>query len=195
MRKKDINKEVIIHQKAIEMIVDIGFDGFSMKKLAKSANISASTIYIYFQNKEDLINRLFIDIEKKFEEDTLKDFDPEMSFENGLWLQWKNRYENIIANPLSFYFFEQFRNSPLIKHKDIKKNLFRQKMNEFVENATAKNEIVKLPTEIFWAVAYGAFYTLVKFHLDQATMAGKPFSLDEQKLKQTFNLVIKSLKP
>ena len=184
----------MIREKAVEMIVNEGFDGLSMQKLAKAANISASTIYIYFKNREDLLNQLFIDIEQKFEKDALNKFDPEMTFEDGLWLQWKNRYRNISKNPLSFYFFEQFRNSPLIKHKDIQETDFRKKMNQFVKNAIAKNEIVTLPTEIFWAIAYGAFYTLIKFHLDQSTMAGKPFSLSEQKMKQTFNLVMKSLK-
>jgi TetR/AcrR family transcriptional repressor of multidrug resistance operon len=195
MRKRDINKEITIHRKAVEMVVSMGFDGFSMKKLAKAANISVSTIYIYFKNKEDLINRLFIEIEQKFEEDALKKFDPGMSFESGLWLQWKNRYKNIVKDPLSFYFFEQFRNSPLIKHKDIKQNVFRKKMNEFVKNAISKKEVVDLPIDIFWAIAYGAFYTLIKFHLDKATMAGKPFLLNEHKMKQAFDHVIKSLKP
>lgn len=195
MRNKDQNKEIAIRKKAIEMIVNEGFDGLSMQKLAKSANISASTIYIYFKNREDLLNQLFIEIERKFETDALANFDPEMTFEAGLWLQWQNRYKNISENPLEFYFFEQFRHSPLIQHEDIKKNLFREKMNQFVQNAVAKKEIIELPSELFWALAYGAFYTLIKFHLNQATMAGNPFSLSEQKLKLTFDLVIKSLKP
>lgn len=195
MRNKDQNKELAIRQKAIEMIVNEGFDGLSMQKLAKAANISASTIYIYFKNREDLLNQLFIRIERKFETDALVNFNPEMSFEAGLWLQWQNRYRNISENPMEFYFFEQFRNSPLIKHEDIQENQFREKMNQFVQHAVAKKEIVELPSELFWAIAYGAFYTLIKFHLDQATMAGNPFSLSEEKMKLTFDLVIKSLKP
>jgi len=195
MRKKDNNKERVIREKAIEMIVNEGFDGLSMQKLATSANISASTIYIYFKNREDLLNQLFIGIEQKFEEDALLNFDPEMTFENGLWIQWINRYTNISKNPIAFNFYEQFRNSPLIKHSDIEENPFREKMYQFVQNAIAKKEIIELPIEIFWAIAYGPFYTLVKFHLRQATMAGNPFTLNEEKMKLIFNLVIKSLKP
>lgn len=195
MRNKDQNKELAIRKKAIEMIVNEGFDGLSMQKLAKSANISASTIYIYFKNREDLLNQLFIEIERKFETDALAGFDPEMTFEAGLWLQWQNRYKNISENPLEFYFFEQFRNSPLVKHEDIKENQFREKMTQFIQNAVVKKEIIELPSELFWALAYGAFYTLIKFHLDRSTMAGNPFSLNEEKMKLTFDLVLKSLKP
>lgn len=194
MRIKDENKETTIRQKAVEIIVSKGFDGLSMQKLAKQANISASTIYVYFDSREDLVTKLYIDILDKFEKDALKNFDSGLNFEDGLWLQWKNRLNNITKNPLQYQFYEQFRSSPLINHKDIKPSIFRTIMKDFVDNAVQKDEIKDLPIEIFWAVAYGPFYTLVKFHIDQATMAGKPFSLTEQKLKQAFNLVLLALK-
>jgi TetR/AcrR family transcriptional repressor of multidrug resistance operon len=194
MRPKDKNKEATIRQKAIEIIVSKGFDGLSMQKLAKQANISPSTIYIYFDSREDLVTKLYIDIVDKFEKDALNNFDSELNFEDGLWLQWKNRLNNITRNPLHYQFYEQFRSSPLINHKDIKPSIFRKIMNEFVNNAVDKNEIKNLPSEIFWAVAYGPFYTLVKFHLEQSTMVGKPFLMTEQKLRQTFDLVLLALK-
>ncbi|UPK69983.1 TetR/AcrR family transcriptional regulator [Chitinophaga filiformis] len=194
MRVKDENKELTIREKAIEMIVKEGFDGLSMQKLAKEANISASTIYIYFKNREDLLNQLYLSVWEKFERDALTGFSADMSFEEGLWLQWKNRFKNICQNPLEYQFSEQFRNSPLINHKDIKPSVFRKVMNDFVDNAVKKGELVDVPAEQYWAVAYGPFYTLVKFHFEN-TMAGKPFTLTEQKLKQLFRLVIKSLRP
>lgn len=195
MRAKDENKEYIIRQKAIEMIVEKGFDGLSMQKLAKAANLSASTIYIYFQNREDLLNQLYIKVEAEFEQDALKDFNEDAEFAAGLWQQWMARFQNIMKNPVSFMFYNQFRNSPLINYRKMEENEFPNKMSAFVKNAVARNEVIALPAEIFWAVAYGPFYTLVKFHLDQANMAGKPFLLDEHKMKQTFNLVLKALRP
>lgn len=194
MRPKDENKELVIRQQAIEMIVKNGFDGLSMQKLAKKVGISASTIYVYFDSREDLLNKLYLEVQNKFEKDALDNFSADLSFEDGLWLQWKNRLRNTTRNPLAYQFYEQFRTSPLINHKDIKPAIFRKVMNDFVDNAVKKKEIKDLPMEVFWAVAYGPFYTLLKFHLDQANMAGKSFSLTEQKLKQAFDLVIIALK-
>lgn len=194
MKLKDSNKEQAIRRQAIEMIVKVGFDGLSMHKLAKAANLSASTIYIYFENREDLLNQLFIRVEQNFEDATLKDFNPDMTFEAGLWLQWVNRYHHIIQNPVEFLFYEQFRTSPLVKRKPATESKFRKTMAQFVENAMSSGQIVQLRSEIFWSIAYGAFYTLIKFHLDQSTMAGTPFNLNEQTLRNTFGLVIKSLK-
>lgn len=195
MRNRDENKELTIREKAIEMIVKEGFDGLSMQKLAKEANISASTIYIYFKNREDLLNQLYLSVQEKFEKDALTNFTSDMPFEAGLWLQWKNRFKNICQNPLEYQFYEQFRNSPLINHEDIRPSVFRKLMNDFVSNAIKKGELVNIPAEQYWAIAYGPFYTLVKFHFEQSSMAGKPFTLTEQKLKQTFTLVVKALHP
>jgi TetR/AcrR family transcriptional repressor of multidrug resistance operon len=195
MRNKDENKEAIIREKAIEMIVEKGFDGLSMQKLAKEAGLSASTIYIYFENREDMLNQLYIKVETEFEQDALKDFDENFQFETGLWHQWINRFNNVRKDPVKYKFYNQFRNSPLIKHKKINDTKFTKTMSAFVKNAVAKNEIIELPVEIFWAIAYGPFYTLIKFHLDQASMSGKPFSLNKRKMKQTFDLVLKALHP
>lgn len=194
MRAKDENKEITIRDQAIEMIVKEGFHGLSMQKLAKAANISASTIYVYFDSREDMLNKLFLYVEDIFTKESLKDFDSKMSFEEGLWLQWKNRYRHILKYPLHFRFSEQFRNSPLIRHKDIQETRFKKSMKEFVYHAVQRKEIEDLPVEIFWSLAYGPFYTLVKFHLDDSSMTGKPFSLSDHKMKQAFTLVLRALK-
>jgi TetR/AcrR family transcriptional regulator, multidrug resistance operon repressor len=47
MRTRDEQKEITIREKALEMIVEQGFDGFSMQKLAKAAKVSPGTLYIY----------------------------------------------------------------------------------------------------------------------------------------------------
>lgn len=195
MRNRDENKEIAIREKAIELIVNEGFDGLSMQKLAKKVNISASTIYIYFKNREDLINQLYIGAEEIFEREVLANFDPSMSFEQGLWLQWQNRFRFITKYTMHSYFMEQFRNSPLIKRDIRKESNFQSIMHQFITTAIAKKEVKKLSFEVYWSLAYGPFYTLVRFHLDRNSMNGSPFSLDEQTMKQTFNAVMKSLRP
>jgi len=194
LRIKDENKLVSIREKAIEMIVKEGFDGLSMQKLAKEANISPATIYLYFKNREDLLNQLYLQVEAKFTETTLLDFDPDMHFEEGLWLQWNNRFKHILEFPYHFHFMEQFKNSNLINHKDVNVNTFREAMGKFCHNAVERNEIIQLPVETFWSIAYGPFYSLIKFHINQKSITGKSFTLTKQKMKEAFDLVIKALK-
>ncbi|MES2681476.1 MAG: TetR/AcrR family transcriptional regulator [Bacteroidota bacterium] len=195
MRIRDENKEAAIRKKAVEMIVNEGFDGLSMAKLAKAAGVSPATIYIYYKNREDLLHQLFNDSQKAFAEYGLRNFDPEATLEEGLWRQWKNRLEFILEHPIYFKFFEQFRNSHLINHKNVNMTEFRESMMLFVKNAIKRGELAKMEPEIFWSVAYGSFYSLVKFHLQEKKMMNESFKITDAKLKQTLKMVVKALKP
>lgn len=195
MRTRDPKKEALIREKALEMIVREGFDGFSMQKLAKEAAVSPATLYIYFVNKEDMLHQLYNEVQQTFTTVSLEAFDPELSFADGLWLQWKNRLHFIEQYPVHYQFLEQFRNSPLINHKAIELSAFKQNMKAFVVNAFERGEIVRMEPELYWSVAYGPFYTLVKFHISEQNMMGKPFAFTEEKMKALHALVIKALQP
>ncbi|MFL5754005.1 MAG: TetR/AcrR family transcriptional regulator [Bacteroidia bacterium] len=194
MRTRDGHKEAAIRKTAMELIVQHGFDGLSMQKLAKEARVSPATIYIYFKNREDLLNQVFNGVQQSFSEVALQGFNPGLSFKEGLWLQWKNRLRFITKYPVHFSFLEQFRNSPLINHNDIRLSEFKENMRIFLTNAIKNKELKKMEPEIFWALAYGPFYALVKFHLQEKSLMDKKFHLTEAKMRTTFELVYKTIK-
>ncbi len=197
MRIKDEKKQKLIRKKAIELIVREGFDGLSMHKLAKAANVSPATIYIYFKDKEDLIIQLCVEEFDKMGEATLANFDPEMPFDVGLKVQWMNRIKYCLENPLNMHFLEQAKFSPYIGVVLEKANVqFREVMRRFVKNATKKGEIVSLPLEVYWSLAFSPLYTLVKFHTEKKGLPGtENFELDEKTMNQALELVLKALKP
>lgn len=195
MRTRDESKVEAIREKAIEIIVTEGFDGLSMQKLARAANISPATIYIYHKNREELLNNIFNEVQKAFNDEALKGFNPDAPFAEGLWTQWMNRYRFIQKHPLYISFLEQFRNSPLINHDAISLSEFKEQMKRFVLNAIRNREIKKTEPEVFWAVAYGSFYALMKFHLHQKSMMSKNFKLTETMLRTAFDMVLQALKP
>jgi len=166
MRIRDELKEFAIREKALEMIVKNGFDGLSMQKLAKAACVSPATIYIYYENREDLVHKLFSEAQKNFSTFALKNFSPESTLESGLWMQWKNRMRFIKEN-----------------------------MCLFVKNAIKRGELTKMEPELFWSIAYGSFYSLFKFHLQEKKMMSESFKITDAKLKQMLKMVLKALKP
>src|SRR6195952_2399768 len=113
MRVRDENKEALIRRKALSMIVKHGFDGFSMQKLARSAGVSPGTLYIYFEDKEDLVLKVCVEVGQKMAKATMKGFDPAMSFREGLKVQWMNRARYCLKYPVEMHFMEQVRYSPL----------------------------------------------------------------------------------
>lgn len=197
MRPRDENKEQAVRQKALQLIVKEGFDGLSMHKLAKAAGVSAATIYIYYRDREDLILKLCEEENHKMSDATLAGFDPDMSFDEGLKVQWLNRAKYCLENPESMHFLEQVKYSPL--HEKVRARMdprFHEAMHRFVTNAIARKELVKLPLEIYWSIAFAPMYQLVKFHMSKAGMPGRgDFVLDETKLNQALALVLKALKP
>ena len=196
MRIRDENKLVCIRQKAMEMIVRQGFDGFSMQKLAKAAGVSPATSYIYFKHKEDLLVQLFVTETQKMTEATLKNFDPSLSFREGLKIQWINRAKYCLKNPEAMQFLEQIRHSPLQeKCGKMMGDNFKNTMKEFVNNAIKRKELVNVPVEVYWSIAFAPLYNLVKFHLTGKNMAGKQFVFSNKIMMETLALVLKALKP
>jgi len=197
MRTRDEQKEQTIRKKAIEMIVEQGFDGFSMQKLAKAASVSPGTLYIYFKDRNDLIMQLWEGEMERMSDAILENFDPDASFEEGLKVQWMNRARYLIENPTSMQFMEQIKYSPY-HHVSLSRmdNNFLDMMRKFVHNAIRRKELVKLPIEVYWSMAFAPLYQLVKMHITGRGMHGSDkFILDEKTMNMTLKLVLKALRP
>ena len=178
------------------MIVQEGLNGFSMQKLAKAAGVSPATIYIYFKDKDDLVARISRDAGQKMMEITLKNFDPSMSFSDGLRLQWVNRAKYCMKYPEQMHFLEQLRHSPYSeKLMEWMGENFRKVMGDFVNHAINKKELVKVPFEVYWSIAFAPLYNLVKFHMSGKSIGGRKFILSDKIMRETFELVLKALKP
>jgi AcrR family transcriptional regulator len=196
MRIRDENKIVAIRQHALEMIVNEGFEGFSMQKLAKAAGVSPATIYIYFEDKEDLILQLYKEESNKFFSAIIEDFDPELDFAAGLKIQWLNRAKYAIANPKTAHFMEHISYTPLhVKAVAMRHEAFGMAMQKFVSKAIRNKELVEMPFEVYWSVAFAPLYNLVRMHQHGSNMKGDPFELTDKMLNKTLKLVLKALKP
>ena len=196
MRVRDENKIEAIFQQALKMVVNEGFDGLSMQKLAKAAGVSPATIYIYFKDREDLLLQLHKKEFEKFFEYLMKDFDTEMDFATGMAVQWRRRAHYVIQNPDLAHFMEQFSFSPLhSKSMQYRDSRFKEAMHRFVNKAIKDKQLMPMPIEVYWAVSYAPLYSLVKFHKAGMNMAGEPFELTDEMLTQTLALVLKALKP
>lgn len=196
MRVRDIAKEALVKAKAIDLLVKDGFDGFSMNKLARLCNISVATLYIYYRDKDDMIKTIGAELARNFNYYVLKDFSPQMSFREGLKIQWKNRAFYMLNFPNEMACYELLRHSPhaetIVSEGMIE---FRSTMKTFMEKAIKNKELVPLSIETYWSIAFGPLYVLLRFHQEGKSMGCKPFQLQEQTLNEAFDMVIKALTP
>ena len=202
MRTKDDTKKQLVRQKAIEIIVKDGLEGFTINKLAKACGISVGTPYVYYKDKDDLIVKIVLEEGAKMEAAMNKDFDPEAGLEEGLRIQWRNRFNYMMENPGLGQFFDQISNSSY--HQKFLKMFnddsagflasFKKNMGRFIEVNVERGEMDALPVDVYWSIAFGPLYTLMRFHQQGRSITGGPFEINEELIWSAFDRVIKSLK-
>lgn len=195
MRVRDSDKVQLVKEKAIELIVKDGLEGFSMNKLAKACQISVGTLYIYYKDRDDLIVNVTIEEMRAMEELIVKDFDPEMSFEQGLRKQWENRFRYVIEKPYMNLFFDQLRSSSY--QQEFLSGMmteFKATMSRFMKNAIERGEIDQLPFEVYWSLAFAPLYNLLRLDREGKKLDGTSFKITDEVLWKTFDLVTKALR-
>lgn len=59
MRHKDEDKARRIKEAVIRLVLEQGFEGASVSKIAKEAGVSPSTVYVYYENKEQMLASIY----------------------------------------------------------------------------------------------------------------------------------------
>lgn len=59
MRSKDQEKQQRIKDAMVRLILREGIDGTSISKIAREANVSPATIYVYYSSKEEMLAEVF----------------------------------------------------------------------------------------------------------------------------------------
>ena len=110
MSKPDKRDEIV--RAALELIAEHGFHGAPMAMIAERAGVGAGTIYRYFENKDVLINELYLDIEKQIKQSLHEGYSLEKPFRERFLHLGTALLRHFITYPLAFRYLEQFHNSP-----------------------------------------------------------------------------------
>lgn len=87
--QKSIDKRNALVKATIELVNNIGFHATPMSKIAKMAKVSPATIYLYFENKQDLVNQVYIEVKTAFTNYAFKDYSEEQPVEKNFEVVWK----------------------------------------------------------------------------------------------------------
>lgn len=116
MRKlqKSKDKYEALLKATLELINSGGVQAASMAKVAKQANVSPATIYIYFQNKQDLVNELYLSVKKSFTDYSFSSIDEKKTIEDNFKDIWFNMMHYKTENLAHACFLSQCDNTPMI---------------------------------------------------------------------------------
>jgi len=170
MRPKDEDKVGRIYRAAIKVINLDGFQGCSMTKIATEADLSPATIYLYFENKEDMIDKIFLHLKSKMG-NSYFDQESELSPSKGTFRTlWLNHYQYIIDNQEEYNFLENFSNCPLIHHieKENRHDYCSAFEKLFEQSKTAKL-IQPMQNDIIYSLLFAPISNMVKKSISTGT--------------------------
>tara|TARA_R110002074_G_scaffold374672_1_gene551022 strand:+ start:216 stop:794 length:579 start_codon:yes stop_codon:yes gene_type:complete len=112
--QKSIDKKKALLKATIELVNNNGFHATPMSKIAKMANVSPATIYLYFENKQDLLNQTYIEVKAVYTEYAFETYKETMSVEAGFELIWKRIANFKLHECENAMFLAQCDNTPII---------------------------------------------------------------------------------
>lgn len=107
-----MNKKEAIYHATVKLLNEIGFSAISMSKIAEEAEVSSSTIYVYFKNKDDMMKKVYINAKEKLSSKMFIGVDGDLPIRSAFELVTKNLIEFVLENQEEILFIEQFNNSP-----------------------------------------------------------------------------------
>jgi AcrR family transcriptional regulator len=106
------DKREAILQATLKLVAEQGFHGAPCAMIASRASVAAGTIYRYFENKDVLINELYLSLENRINTCLLEGYVDRQSIHERFIHLGCGILNYFISHPLEFKFIEQFHNSP-----------------------------------------------------------------------------------
>lgn len=119
MRIKDETKEKQILDTALGVIAKTGLSGLKMTELAKEAGVATGTVYIYFQDKDELIRSLYIYLMKQSVQGLTNNVQASEPLKVRIKKITHNYFYIKLLNPKRSAFFEQYFRSPYYQDTEI----------------------------------------------------------------------------
>ncbi|WP_179319940.1 TetR/AcrR family transcriptional regulator [Winogradskyella helgolandensis] len=178
--QKSIDKRNALVRATIELVNNNGFHATPMSKIAKMANVSPATIYLYFENKQDLVNQTYIEVKAEYTKYAFANYEANMPIEEGFELIWKRIADFKLNECEHAMFLAQCDNTPMIDEESRQEGIKHlQPLLDLWERGKKEGVIKPLSDYILYAYAInplsflmmtqkrGAF-TLDKTHLEEA---------------------------
>ena len=189
IRQKCDKKRVALLNATLYLVNNQGFHGAPMSKIAKMAEVSPATIYIYFENKQDLINQLYLEVKASFSKFAFKNYNEEQSIKESFQQIWFNIANFKLNKVEEALFLSQCDNSPMIDEKSRQEGLKHlQPLLDLWERGQQKGVIKLISPYLLYA------YTIYPLAFLTSMQQKGSFQLTEKNLNEAFLAAWNSIK-
>jgi AcrR family transcriptional regulator len=189
-RPKDDSKIEAIYDATLKLVLETGFNGLKMADVAKEAKLATGTLYIYFKNKEVLINELYYHLKKSKTLKVLEVFDSKDDYEVSFKKLWTSYLTISLAEPERMKFIEQFTHTSYLTKKTKQQgDELIKPLEDFLKQGILKGLIKKLPVELLLSQLMGPIIESVKLHYESTLRITN--SLKEEMFQMAWNSIKK----
>lgn len=157
-----IKQEDILNA-ALELFTERGYDATTVPMIAEKATVGVGTIYRYFENKESLVNCLYVNSVHQLFEAIQTNYPFESDIRSQFSHMFNKMYTFSSSNMKVLYFIDSHSCGHYLddKSKQEFENLW-EFIIEFVENGKNQGVLCALPSNAIVAIVYGAFVSIFK---------------------------------
>ena len=188
-KEKITDKKRALLNATLTLVNDHGFHDAPMSKIAKLAGVAPATIYLYFENKQDLVNTLYLEVKSSFSDCAFKGYHDTMPVKKGFEIIWYNiaDYKLNIVNEATF--LSQCDNTPMIDEEIRKEGLKHlQPLLDLWERG--KKEGIIKPLSNFVLYAYSIYPLTFLMAMQKIDLCG----LSQKVRDETFQVVWDAIK-
>lgn len=187
--QKSIDKRNALIKATIELVNNNGFHATPMSQIAKMANVSPATIYLYFENKQDLVNKTYVEVKAAYTKFAFATYTTEMSVESGFELIWKRIADFKLTDCENALFLAQCDNTPMIDESSRQEGIKHlEPLLELWKRGKKEGIIKPLSDYILYA------YTINPLSFLMMSQKSGAFVLDQTHLEEAYQAAWDSIK-
>ena len=166
-----------------------GVQYLSTHKIAKEAGVSVGTIYLYFKDKDTLLNQLVIYLFEMFHQAIDAKYDPSLSLFEQYQRLWQAKWEFMLDNPTVVKNMHQYESLP--QFQTVLRECLNSEFtswNKFIMKGKSEGVIVELPSEILFSMSLGIAWQVMYHQL----LISTPYSqaLLDEIIQRTWNAIL-----
>jgi AcrR family transcriptional regulator len=187
--QKSIDKRNALIKATIELVNNNGFHATPMSKIAKMAQVSPATIYLYFENKQDLVNKTYIEVKEIYTTYAFSTYKASLSVKEGFETIWKRIAHFKLKECEHAMFLAQCDNTPMIDEASRQEGIKHlQPLLDLWARGKKEGTIKPLSDYLLYA------YTINPLSFLMMAQQRGAFQLDKPQLEEAFQAAWNSIK-
>ena len=161
------NKREAILEATLHLLASKGLHGFSIKQVAELAGVAAGTVYLYFHDRDDLIQQLHLKVLERvashlfaYHQPTQPLFKQYRQFCLSLW-------QLFLAEPDILLSKSQFDHMPpdVLHNQHASAKVTFLPLITFFSRGRDEGVMKDLPDDFLFALSFGPYFDLVRKHM------------------------------